>query len=181
MLASYCIVGPATVRILWVSPSLPTSPIRCRAMHVCLPAMCRLLTLSQLCFTLEIAPAVCRRVLYPEKEWHYMQANHHCLCLCVYGTRQAQLSRLEQELQQLRERGASPDSSSPLVAAEAAAASIAPGGVSHAEAVDAELAELTRVNSQLRGEIVARSTAWREEKVNHCQTCTARQCSVVCA
>lgn len=38
--------------------------------------------------------------------------------------------------------------------------------MSHADAVDAELAELTRVNTQLRGEMVARSSAWREEKVS---------------
>lgn len=37
-------------------------------------------------------------------------------------------------------------------------------GLSHAEAIETELAELTRVNSQLRGEMVARSSAWREEK-----------------
>ena len=40
----------------------------------------------------------------------------------------------------------------------------AAGGVSHAEAVDAELADLTRVNSHLRGEMVAKSRAWSEEK-----------------
>ena len=37
-------------------------------------------------------------------------------------------------------------------------------GVSHAEAVDAELLELSRVQSHLRGEMVAKSRAWDEEK-----------------
>eukprot|EP00903_Cladosiphon_okamuranus_P005839 g5780.t1 len=84
---------------------------------------------------------------------------------------QAQLTRLEQELQQLREReqlsnrssgfGTPAGASSSAIVAGAATAS---GGVSHSDAVDAELAELSRVNTQLRGEMVARSSAWREEK-----------------
>ena len=37
-------------------------------------------------------------------------------------------------------------------------------GLSHAEAVEAELAELTRVNAQLRGEVAAKSAVWREER-----------------
>eukprot|EP00752_Nemacystus_decipiens_P018208 g16337.t1 len=86
---------------------------------------------------------------------------------------QAHLTRLEQEVQQLRESERQSSRSSPAgkaagpsssLAADTAAA--APGGVSHADAVDAELAELTRVNTQLRGEMVARSSAWREEKVS---------------
>lgn len=93
----------------------------------------------------------------------------------ICASLQAQVTRLEQELQQLQEKerlGGFSSSSVPLSSAAAgssssttAAAGIIPGGGSHAEAVDAELAELTRVNSQLRGEMVARSSAWREEKV----------------
>lgn len=62
-------------------------------------------------------------------------------------------------------------------AAEAARAGAAPGGglagggrlgalggVGHAEAIEAELDELTRVNSQLRGEMVVKSASWGEEK-----------------
>ncbi|CAN0308801.1 unnamed protein product, partial [Ectocarpus fasciculatus] len=99
--------------------------------------------------------------------------------LSACGTReQAQLTRLEQELQQLRDNregsGLSPSATTSTTVSPqtAGAGPSAPGGVagggggvSHAEAVDAELTELTRVNSQLRGELVARSSAWREEKV----------------
>lgn len=119
---------------------------------------------QKLFFTYKERPLL-GRVLASRKNDDSVILHHWCISINVC-TLQAQLSRSEQELQQLREQGAPGDSSSSAVA-EAVAASIAPGVVSHAEAVDAELAELTRVNSQLRGEIVARSSAWREEKVNH--------------
>lgn len=38
------------------------------------------------------------------------------------------------------------------------------GSLSHTDAVEAELAELTRVNTQLRGELVAKEVGWREER-----------------
>lgn len=47
---------------------------------------------------------------------------------------------------------------------------VGPGGstmMCHADAVEAELAELTRVNSQLRGDIVAKEMGWREERQAH--------------
>eukprot|EP00904_Undaria_pinnatifida_P006316 jgi/Undpi1/2814/HiC_scaffold_14.g06191.m1 len=85
---------------------------------------------------------------------------------------EAQVTRLEQELQsfRIRERmGGSPTAGprapgGALPPLPSTGAATAPGGVSHAEAVDAELAELTRVNSHLRGEMVAKARAWGEEK-----------------
>lgn len=37
-------------------------------------------------------------------------------------------------------------------------------GIGHAEAVEAELAELTRVNTQLRGEMAVKLVGWKEER-----------------
>lgn len=87
--------------------------------------------------------------------------------------RQAQLTRLEQELQDLRRRGAGSSGGSPSqqLTATSAMAAVTAGGAggaraaSHAEAVEAELAELTRVNSQLRGELIGKETSWREERM----------------
>lgn len=90
---------------------------------------------------------------------------------------QAQLARLEQELQDFRVRerfptggaavtGANQDASDASAIHRGAGAAGSGVGASHADAVEMELAELTRVNSQLRGELVAKEAAWRDERAS---------------
>ncbi|CAM9559325.1 unnamed protein product, partial [Choristocarpus tenellus] len=82
----------------------------------------------------------------------------------------AQNMRLERESQELRRRvqrleaGAHAPTGGDGEEGRQFTGGLGMQGLSHAEAVDAELGELSRLNSQLRGELASREAGWRVER-----------------